>query len=76
MRKNKGQLGISAGVPLPQIKHMDTSGDTGKSYHRVYLAAVRREWLLLFGRLREGASDLTFTEIRNIEARVRKELYP
>ena len=76
MRKNKGQLKVIDDAPRLPIKRTDTSGNPSESYHWGHMAAVRREWLHQFGDLRNSASDLTVIEIRSIEARVRKELYP
>ena len=76
MRKSRGRLEVIDDAPALPVKRTDTSGSASKSYYWGHLAAVRREWLHQFGRLRKRASDLTLIEIRNIEARVRKELYP
>jgi len=76
MRKNESRLKVGAGAPTLPIKRTDTSGNSGEAYRRGPLAAVRREWLHQFGRLRKSAPDLTLAEIKSIEARVRKELYP
>jgi hypothetical protein len=53
-----------------------TPGNRGEGYFRRKMAAVRREWRNQFRRPRESASDLTSAEIKIIEARVRKYLYP
>lgn len=76
MRKNRRQPGAIAGAPALPIKRTDTSGNPSESYNREHMADVRREWLHEFRRSRKRATELTLTEIRNIEARVRKELYP
>lgn len=75
MRKNNSQLRFIDEAPTLPMKRSDTSGNPSESYNRGHMAAVQQEWLQ-FGRPRKSASDLTLTEIRNIEARVRKELYP
>ena len=76
MKKNKIQLKISTGAPPLPIIRTDTFGNPSESYHGKRMAAVRREWLHQFRRPRKSAPDLTLTEIKSIEARVRKELYP
>ena len=76
MRRNKTQLKVIAGAPPLPIKRTDTSGIPSETYDGEHMAAVRWEWLRQFGRLRKSDPDLTLKEIRNIEARVRKELYP
>jgi hypothetical protein len=76
MRKNKSRIIDNPGAPIPSIKRAVTSGNSGESYLGGRMAAVRRGVLHQFRRPRESASDLTLAEIRSIEARVRKELYP
>ncbi len=62
MRKNENKLRVVADAHLPSAKRTDRSGSLSESQH------VRRS--------RKGAPELTLAEIRSIEARVRKELYP
>jgi hypothetical protein len=76
MRKNKSQIVDNPGAPVPSIKRAATPGNPVESYLAGRMAAVRRGVLHQFRRPRESASDLTLAEIRSIEARVRKELYP
>jgi hypothetical protein len=76
MRKNKSQLRVAAGAPLPAIKRTDASGKPIEIYRRGKMAAVWRKWRHRLSRLGEDSPDLTFTEMRIIEAWVRKELYP
>ncbi|HEX5733621.1 MAG TPA: hypothetical protein VF131_12370 [Blastocatellia bacterium] len=76
MRKNYSQLKVIAGAPTLPIKRTDTSGIPSETYHEGHKAAMQWEWLRQLGRLRKSDPDLTLKEIRNIEARVRKELYP
>jgi hypothetical protein len=76
MRKNKGQLKVRASAPTLPIERTDTPGNPSESYNWEHMAAVQREWLHQFRRPLKRVSDLTLTEIRTIEARVRKELYP
>jgi hypothetical protein len=40
------------------------------------MAAVRREWQLEFWSPTVNGFELTLSEIRSIETRVRRELYP
>jgi hypothetical protein len=76
MRKKKSQTIDNPGAPIPSIKRAVTTGNPRESYIGGRMAAVRRGVLDQFRRPRESASDLTLAEIRSIEARVRKELYP
>jgi hypothetical protein len=73
MRKNKSQLRAGEGSPKLPIKGADTSGNPGESYTQGHRAVVRRD---PFRPLRKSAPDLTLMEIRDIEAQVRKALYP
>ena len=76
MRKNKSQLKAIVGAPPLPIKRTDTSALPSETYDGGQMADARWEWLRQFGRLRWSEPDLTSTELKNIEARVRKELYP
>ncbi len=76
MRKNKSHLKVSAGAPPLPIKRTDTPDNSSESYQEGRVAAVGWEWLRHLGRLRKSDPDLTLTEIRSIEAQVRKKLYP
>ena len=76
MRKSISQLKGNADAPPLPIKRTETPGNSSESYDWEHMAAVRREWLHQFRRPRKSAPDLTVTEIKSIEERVRKELYP
>lgn len=76
MRKNKGQLRVRDDAPTLPTKWSDTSGNPNEISYWGQPAAVRWEWLHQFRRPRKSAADLTLAEVRSIEARVRKELYP
>lgn len=71
MRRNNRQFRVVAGFPSESINVTDTSGNSSKSYHLGHFAALRRE----FWRPRVDA-EMTLAEIRAIESRVRRELYP
>jgi hypothetical protein len=76
MRRNNSQLRVIASSPAPSTKLTDTSGNPSESYHWRHMAEVRREWQHEFWRPCVDAFELTLTEIRSIEMRVRRELYP
>lgn len=76
LRKNNSHLRVIAGAPPLPIKRTDTPDDSSESHQEGRIAAVQRGWLRQFGRLRKSDPDLTLTEIRSIEAQVRKKLYP
>jgi hypothetical protein len=76
MRESERRLKVSAGAIIPILMDPMTAGNRGEGYFRRKMAAVRREWRNQFRRPRESASDLTSAEIKIIEARVRKYLYP
>jgi hypothetical protein len=75
MRRNNSQLRVVSG-PASFAKLTDTSGNPSESYHWSQMAAVRREWQHEFGRPYVNGFELTLAEIRSIETRVRRELYP
>jgi hypothetical protein len=55
---------------------MDTSGSPRESYRWSHMAAVRREWRQQFCHRYVEAPETALTEMKSIEARVRKALYP
>ena len=61
---------------MPSTRLTDTSGNPSESYHWGHMAAVRREWQLEFWSPTVNGFELTLSEIRSIETRVRRELYP
>lgn len=75
MRRNNRQYRVVADSPSESINLTDTSGNPSGSYHLGHFAALRREWLGEFWRPRVDA-EMTLAEIRAIESRVRRELYP
>jgi hypothetical protein len=54
----------------------DTSGNPSESYDWRHMAEVRREWQHEFWLPCVDTFELTVAEVRNIEMRVRRELYP
>ena len=76
MRRNNAQLRVVASSPVPFTKMTDTSGNPSESYHWSQMAAVRQEWQYEFWRPHVNGFELTLAEIRSIETRVRRELYP
>lgn len=76
MRRNNRQLRLIADTPAASTNLTDTSGNPSKSYYWKQMAAVRREWQHEFWRPYVNGFELTLAEITNIEARVRRELYP
>ena len=73
MRQKNSQLRVNASAPLLPIKRDVMSGNPGESFRLGHMAAGRLEWLNQFMRPRKSGPDPTLAEI---EARVRKELYP
>jgi hypothetical protein len=76
MSRNNRQLRLIADAATESTNLTDTSGSPRESYHWRHLAAVRREWLHEFWRPHMDPSEMTLAEIRAIESRVRRELYP
>lgn len=76
MRKSNRQLRLIAKSSMPSTRLTDTSGNPSESYHWGHMAAVRREWRHEYCRPYVNALELTLSEIRSIETRVRRELYP
>jgi hypothetical protein len=76
MRNYRRNLKVITGAPRLPIKRIDISGIPDEVNQEGQMGAVRWEWLRQFGRLRKSDPALTLTEIRSIEARVRKALYP
>jgi hypothetical protein len=76
MRRNNSQLTVIASSPAPFSKLTDTSGNPSESYHWRHMAEVRQEWQHEFWRPCVDAFELTLAEVRSIEMRVRRELYP
>lgn len=76
MRRNNRQLRAVVNSPAGPPKLTDTSGNPSESYHWRQMAAVRREWQHEFWRRDVNGFELSVAEIRTIEMRVRRELYP
>lgn len=76
MRRNSTHLRLIAESPVSSNRLTDTSGNPSESYYWRHMAAVRREWQNEYWRPHVDAVVLTLTEIRGIESRVRRELYP
>ena len=76
MRNSNSQLRLIAKSSIPPIRLTDTSGNPSESYHWGHMAAVRREWQHEYCRPYVNTFELTLSEIRSIETRVRRELYP
>lgn len=76
MRRNRRQSRLNADTPAASTRLTDTSGNPSESYHWRQMAAVRREWLHEFWHPHVNEFELTVAEIMNIEAGVRRELYP
>lgn len=76
MRKSDGQPGIVVSSHARTLKFTDTSGNPSESYFWSHLAAVRRELKNQFCPRYVEVSEMKITEMRNIEAQVRKTLYP
>ena len=76
MRKSTSQLRVVVNNAPPSTQLTDTCGSPRESYRWNHMAAVRREWQQQFCRPYVEVSPPTLTEMRTIEARVRKALYP
>lgn len=76
MRKSTSQLRVVISNAAPSTQLTDTSGNPSESYRWSHMAAVRREWRQQFCHQYAETSEPTLAEMRSIEARVRKELYP
>jgi len=76
MRRNNSQLRLMTDTPVASTKLTDTSGNPSESYHWRQMAAVRREWQHEFRTHDINPFELSVAEIRSIEMRVRRELYP
>ena len=76
MRRNNRQLRVVDDRAVESTNMTDTSGNPSESYHWRHLAALSREWLHEFWRPKADKVDLTLAEIRTIESKVRRELYP
>lgn len=70
------QLGVAVSSPALSAQLTDTSGNPSESFYRGHMAAVRREWRQQFGHRAVATPETTVSEMRSIEARVRKSLYP
>lgn len=76
MRKSKSQLKVVVSNGALSTQLTDTSANSGESSRWSRLAAVRRAWQRQFRPRYVEVSEMTLTELRSIEARVRKALYP
>ena len=77
MGRTNSQLRLAVSSnPAAYSKLTDTSGNPSESYHWSQMAAVRREWQHEFWRGDVNGFELSVAEIRSIEMRVRRELYP
>jgi hypothetical protein len=76
MRNNKSHLKVVAVSPPLPVKRTDTPDNSSDTYYEERRAAVRWGWLRQFRRLRKSDPEPTLAEIKSIEARVRKKLYP
>ena len=76
MRRTNSQLRLTVSNPAAYSKLTDTSGNPSESYHWRQMAAVRREWQHEFRTHDINPFELSVAEIRSIEMRVRRELYP
>jgi hypothetical protein len=75
MRKNNNQIRSVASHPALPIKIKEASGSPGKSFLG-YLVTILRKWQNRFRHPYMSEAEPTLTEIRSIEAQVRKKLYP
>jgi hypothetical protein len=76
MRKSTSHLRALVSRPAPSTQLTDVSGNPSESYRWSHMAAVRREWRHQFGHRYVETSETTATELRSIEAQVRRALYP
>ena len=79
MSRNNSQLSqlrIIAGSPAPSTRLTDTSGNPSESYDWRHMVEVRREWQHEFWLPFVDTFELTVAEVKSIEMRVRRELYP
>jgi hypothetical protein len=76
MRRSNRQLRLMTDDPVASTKLTDTAGNPSESYHWRQMAAVRREWQHEFWHPHVDSFEVTLAEIRSIETRVRRELYP
>lgn len=76
MRRTNRQLKLIADAAAVSTNLTDTSGNPSESYYWSHLEAVRREWLHEFWRPQPDSFEITLAEMRKIELRVRRELYP
>lgn len=76
MRRNSSHLRIITSSPAPSTKLTDTSGNPSESFYWSHIAKVRRELQQEFWRPCVDEFELSLAEIRSIETRVRRELYP
>ena len=72
----RSQLRIIARSAAPSTRLTDTSGNPSESYDWRHMAEVRREWQHEFWLPFVDTFELTVAEVRSIEMRVRRELYP
>jgi hypothetical protein len=75
MRKNNNQIRIVASHPALPILIKEASGSPGNSFLG-HLMMILRKWQKRFRHPYMSEAEPTLTEIRSIEARVRKALYP
>ena len=76
MRRNNRKLKLLAEAATESANLTDTSGNPSESYHWQHLASVRREMLYEYRHPHADSFEMTLTEMRRIEAQVRRELYP
>jgi hypothetical protein len=76
MRRHSTNLRLIADSAVSSTMLTDTAGSPSESYHWSHMAAIRREWQHEFWHPHVDAFAMTLTEIRSIESRVRRELYP
>ncbi len=76
MRKYNNQLKVVVNNDAPSTQLFEPITNPGESSRWNRWAVMRRAWLRkLFPRYVK-ASEMTLTEVRSLEARVRKALYP
>jgi hypothetical protein len=76
MSKNNNQLKLVVNHDAPSIHLIDPTTNPGERSRWSRWAAMRRTWLRKFFPRYVKASEMTLMEVRSIEARVRKALYP
>ena len=76
MRRTNIQLKPIVDTTAASTNLTDASGNPSESYDWRQMEAVRREWQNEFWHPYVNDFELTLAEIKNIETRVRRELYP